>query len=396
MTGELENLRARLDSMVVFRSLSREEPLASLRRLLETGDVRDYCDFVGAVYRDGFDLSKLLLDSAVGDDNIYVRLAAQGKAVPEVLRQCVANELETLGMVAALRPDELCAALNYDGFLPGFETTEIDFAEEYMRRMKDLSKNGYGIYARHTMFALRGGKIVPVNSPDRVTAGELIGYSRQRQQVIDNTRALLRGLPAANVLLYGDAGTGKSTTVKAVANLFAGEGLRLVEMRKDQLRELPDVMAELSGNPLKFIIFIDDLSLSADDDSFGSLKAILEGSGSARAENTAIYATSNRRHLVRESFSDRDGDDIHRRDTIQEQMSLSERFGLTVLYSTPGKAEYLEIVRGLAGSKGIELPTDELESGAEVFALEKGGRSARCAEQYTDRLLAEQNLKDLK
>lgn len=396
MTGKLEKLCAGLDSLVVFRSLSQSEPLASLRRLLETGAVRDYCDFVGAVYDGGFDLSKQLLDAAAGDDNIYVRIAAQGNPVPEVLRRCVENELGTLGMAAALRSDELSGALNFDGFLPGYETTEMDFTAEYMHRMENLSSNGYGIYARHTMFAVRDGEIEPVRSPDRVEISGLIGYSRQRQQVIDNTRALLQGLPAANVLLYGDAGTGKSTTVKAVTNLFAGEGLRLVEMRKDQLRELPRVMAELSGNPLKFIIFIDDLSFSADDDSFGSLKAILEGSGSARAGNTAIYATSNRRHLVRESFSDRDGDDIHRRDTIQEQMSLSERFGLTVLYSTPNKSEYLEIVRGLAERKAITLPVEELESGAEVFALEKGGRSARCAEQYTDRLLAEQNQKELR
>ena len=395
MTGKLEKLRAGLDSLVVFRSLLKSGPLASLSRLLETGSVRDYCDFVGAVYDGGFDLSKQLLDAAADDDNIYVRLAARGEPVPEVLRRCVENELVILGAAAALSPAELSGAVRYDGFLPEYETTELDFPAEYMRRMENLSSKGYGIYARHTMFAVRDGAIEPVRSPDRVEISGLIGYSRQRRQVVDNTRALLRGLPALNVLLYGDAGTGKSTTVKAVTNQFAGEGLRLVEMRKDQLRELPGVMAELSENPLKFIIFIDDLSFSADDDSFGTLKAILEGSGSARAGNTAIYATSNRRHLVRENFSARDGDDVHRRDTIQEQASLSERFGLTVLYSAPNKTEYLEIVRGLAERKAIKLPVEELESGAEAFALEKGGRSARCAEQYTNRLLAEQNQKEL-
>lgn len=396
MTGELELLRERLDTLVVFRSLADSEPLCSLRAFLQTGTAWDYCAFVEAVYAGGFDLSKQLLEAAAADDNIYVRLCSQGRDVPQVLKACVENELDTLGLVSNLSSSRLRHAVDHDGFLPDFESTHMDFRAEYMRCIEDISVNGYGIYAQHRMFAVREGSLAPVMSPDNVQLHDLIGYRRQREAVMGNTLALLDGLPAANVLLYGDAGTGKSSTVKAVVNHFADRGLRMVEIRKDQLRELPEVMAIVRDNPLKFIIFIDDLSLSADDDSFGSLKAILEGSGSSQAKNTAIYATSNRRHLVKESFSDRDGDDIHRRDTIQEQMSLSERFGLTVLYGAPDKNEYLEIVRGLAARKGIGLPAEELEKQAEVFALEKGGRSARCAEQFTNRILAEQNQKDMR
>ena len=164
-------------------------------------------------------------------------------------------------------------------------------------------------------------------------------------------------------------------------------GLRLVEITKEQLRELPELIDKLSGNPLKFIVFIDDLSFNQNDDNFSMLKAALEGSASAKAENAVIYATSNRRHIIKESFGDRDGDDVHRNDTLQETLSLSERFGLVVLFSKPSKQLYLEIVRELAEKYSVELPQAQLEIQAEAFALKKGSRSARCAEQFIDSLL---------
>ena len=175
--------------------------------------------------------------------------------------------------------------------------------------------------------------------------------------------------------------------MKAVANAFFDEGVRLIELRKDQLRYLPYVMGKISGNPLKFIIFIDDLAFNKSDDNFSMLKAALEGSASAKAANTVIYATSNRRHIIKESFSDRDGDDVHRNDSLQETLSLSERFGLVVLFSKPNKDLYLEIVRELAKKHGLQTDGKELEIKAEAFALRKGNRSARCAEQFIDSLL---------
>ena len=201
-------------------------------------------------------------------------------------------------------------------------------------------------------------------------------------------KALIEKRPALNTLLYGDAGTGKSSTVKAIANHFYDKGLRLIELRRDQLCYLPLVMGKISGNPLKFIIFIDDLSFGSSDDSFSMLKAALEGSASSTAENAVIIATSNRRHIVKESFSDRVGDDVHRNDTLQESLSLSERFGLTVYYEKPAKALYLNIVRELAIRNGI-TPDEILEIRAEAFALKRGNRSARAAEQFIDLVLNE-------
>ena len=187
---------------------------------------------------------------------------------------------------------------------------------------------------------------------------------------------------AANVLLYGDAGTGKSSTVKAVANMFYDQGVRLIELRKDQLASLPYIMGRIYENPLKFIIFIDDLSFNKNDDNFSMLKAALEGSASVKASNSVIYATSNRRHIVKETFDDREGGDVHRNDTMQEKLSLSDRFGLSILFAKPTKQLYLEIVHRLAERYGIEIDGEELDIKAEEFALRRGNRSPRCAEQF--------------
>ena len=239
------------------------------------------------------------------------------------------------------------------------------------------------------MFIVRDGIIVPVKHPDKQRLSELYGYETERSAVISNTIALLEGKPAQNVLLYGDAGTGKSSTVKAVVNEFADRGLRLIEITKEQLRDIPEIIESIGRNPLKFIIFIDDLSFTSGEDCFGALKATLEGSVSARNSNTAIYATSNRRHLVKESFSDRSGDDIHRNDSMQETLSLSARFGLRVNFSRPDKNSYIAIAKEIADSCGIDIPDSELALRAEQFAIQGSGRSPRTAKQFVNQLKIE-------
>ncbi len=236
---------------------------------------------------------------------------------------------------------------------------------------------------------VRNGDIVPVKHPDKQRLSELYGYENERRAVIENTIALLEGKAAQNVLLYGDAGTGKSSTVKAVVNEYANHGLRLIEITKEQLRDIPRIIESISENPLKFIIFIDDLSFAPGEDCFGSLKAALEGSVSARSSNTAIYATSNRRHLIKESFSERSGDDIHRNDSMQETLSLSARFGLRVNFSRPNKNLYIAIAAELAAESGIDVPQEELALKAEQFALQGSGRSPRTAKQFVNQLINE-------
>ena len=291
-------------------------------------------------------------------------------------------------MIAEMTSLQVKDKIAYDGFLPDWDNTYYDFKKEYLNRIDNIERYGYGIYAKYYMFIVKDSRIVPVKYPDEVKLSQLIGYEKQRQLVIDNTLALINGKPASNVLLSGDAGTGKSSSVKAIANEFRDKGLRIIEIRKDQLREIPEIIDGLSKNPLKFILFIDDLSFAKDDDNFGALKAILEGSVSARANNIVIYATSNRRHLVKESFADRDGDDVHRNDTVQELISLSERFGLRITFSKPNKYEYLEIVKGLAKLNSLDMSEEELEKEAERFAVGRSGRSARAAKQFIDKMIA--------
>ena len=180
------------------------------------------------------------------------------------------------------------------------------------------------------------------------------------------------------MLLYGDAGTGKSSTVKAIANEFAPDGLRLIEVKKNQLYQIPALMDELAKNPLKFILFIDDLSFASNDDNFAALKAILEGGVGGRSHNVAVYATSNRRHLVKETMADRSGDELHAMDTRQELMSLSARFGLTVTFQQPDKAKQYN----------VQMPSDQLFIKGAAFALRAGGRSPRVAKQFVELLAA--------
>ena len=234
------------------------------------------------------------------------------------------------------------------------------------------------------MFTVENGQLVPVKHPDPQQLEQLPGYEQERQKVIANTQALLDGKPANNVLLYGDAGTGKSSAIKAIANNFAEQGLRLVEVKKNQLYQIPDLMDALAANPLKFILFIDDLSFTSNDDNFAALKAILEGSVGGRAQNIAVYATSDRRHLIKETMTDRSGDDIHESDTRQELMSLSARFGLTVTFASPDRDRYLYIVGELAKQYGVDLDEHTLAVRSEAFAIRMGGRSARVAKQFIE------------
>lgn len=390
----IKNITLRLAAVAVFKGVAGSEVIKKLTCFLEStgGEVEKtelYADFAQSLYAHGCDLGKYILRRLYEDENEYILLLSEKKDVPGCMKDAVGNELRLFSEISRLEPESLLSFTQDKEFLPRFENTVFDYEREYAKKLDRLFTDGYGIYSKYFMFNIKdGGTITPLKSADKITVDDLIGYESERQKVIDNTRALVEGKPAANILLCGDAGTGKSSTVKAVANLFAEKGVRLIEVQKQQLMFLPVIMDEIHHNPLKFIIFIDDLSFQKEETGFGTLKAILEGSASAKAQNAVIYATSNRRHLVKESFSDRDGDDIHRSDTIQELTSLSERFGLTIQYSKPGKPLYLQIVKSLAKKRGLEIDEKELEIKAEAFALRKGGRSARGARQFVDSLVS--------
>ncbi len=385
-----KSLDRKIFSIAVFRNVTQDKTINDLWKLIgsdhdnDTDIVNDYAWFISRLYNENINLSEYILKKVLEDENFYIEGKAAGKEFDPLIEETVENELKIFQKLSRITPEDIADEIDYDGFLPKWKTSKIDFVKEYKSRIDNIERYGYGKFAQNRMFILRKGEITPVKHPDPQRLSDLYGYEMERQTVINNTLALLKGKPAQNVLLYGDAGTGKSSTVKAVVNEFADKGLRLIEITKEQLRDIPDIIESISSNPLKFIIFIDDLSFVAGEDCFGALKATLEGSVSARTGNTAIYATSNRRHLVKESFSDRNGDDdVHRNDTLQETLSLSARFGLRVNFSRPDKKAYVTIATELARSKGITLSDDELALKAEQFAISSGnGRSARTAKQF--------------
>ena len=386
----LGKLYIRLQGLVIFRNVLNDPVLRALSPLLGDGQgpadiqVGRYAVFVSRLFGETEDLSRYILDRVLEDDNLYVRTYAQGQPVDDALEECLKEELKTMEAVSQLTAREVRSAIQYEGYLPEWKNSPVDFVSAYRERSKGIADTGYGMYSRYHMFTVKDGAVTPAHWPDPIRLSDLVGYEEERQAVIDNTLALLKGRPAANTLLYGDAGTGKSSTVKAIVNEYRHRGLRLIEIAKKQFRDIPALIEELSGNPLRFILFIDDLSFAEENDDFGALKAVLEGSVSHKAPNLVIYATSNRRHLIRETFSDRAGDDVHRNETIQELTSLSDRFGLSVSFYGPDKKLYHQIVTGLKKQYGVAMEDERLLQEADKYAFQRGGRSPRVARQFME------------
>lgn len=392
---DLKKLTLDLHSLVLFREITCEPTISKFISLMEiintdnsTAAVAAYSDFCASLFSNKLNLSDYILKITLENENIYLLRRAREQKIETQLEQCLQNELKILQHLASVTSTQVKNAFSYDGFLPEWENSDYDFTAIYQERMKNIHTHGYGIFANYHMFTLKNSNLIPVKHPDETRLNFFTGYEYERECVLKNTLALLEGKPAANVLLYGDSGTGKSSTVKAVANEFSDRGLRLIELQKNQLREIPQLIDTLGKNPLKFILFIDDLSFTQEDNDFGALKAILEGSVSARTKNLAVYATSNRRHLVRETFSDREGDEVHLNDTLQQLTSLSERFGLTITFSRPNRDQYFELITHLADIYGVTTDQDTLFRHAEIYALERGGRSPRVAKQFIEQVQA--------
>jgi uncharacterized protein len=257
---------------------------------------------------------------------------------------------------------------------------------------------GTGIFARYQALRWQEGKLQGIAHPDSVQIQEIVGYEMPKEMLIKNTEFLLANYPALNVLLYGSRGSGKSSLVKGLLQKYHSQGLRLIEVAKSELKDLSIIIEQLRDLPQKFIIFVDDLSFEEDDEAFKALKVVLEGSVTARPKNVVVYATSNRRHLVREFFADRprpkDGDEVHTWDTVQEKLSFSDRFGLTLTFEPANQDKYLEIVRHLASLAKLKIGLEDLEFRAKQWATRHNGRSGRTAKQFIDFLQGELGLKN--
>ena len=369
---KLQELELSLNSLVIFRRLLTNDVMVPLRQLLDTEmtdpvmQLRQYAEFVARLYPKSTDLTDYLLRIVLEDDNFYMRMLARGEKPDDKVDLCAKNELLILQRLSRLRPAELQKEISYYGVLPEWTVSEIDFGLAYADRIRDIAKFGYGQYAQHRMFLLRGGKIVPVLHPDPVLPEQLCGYAQaERQAVGDNLRRLLAGKHAQNVLLCGAPGTGKSATVKAFVNAYADEGLRLIQIAKEQLSALPEIADEIAENPLKFILFIDGLTFTPDE-PLAELKAMLEGSVAALPANAVICATSSSM-------------------PSGEQCALLSRFGLRAEFQTPDRETYLALVQELAEKSGVTVPADALNEQAEAFAA-GAGRSPRTAKQFIEQL----------
>ncbi len=252
---------------------------------------------------------------------------------------------------------------------------------------------GVGKFGLHKAFRVvhdgQGVHIVPILNIAHVRLEDLVGYEIPKKKLTDNTEAFVEGRKANNCLLFGDAGTGKSSSIKAIANKYYDRGLRVIEIYKHQFQDLNDVIAQVKNRNYKFIIYMDDLSFEEFEIEYKYLKAVIEGGLEKKPENVLIYATSNRRHLVKESFADKEGrrDQLHSSDTVQEKLSLVSRFGVTVFFCAPDKKQFQEIVRVLAGRYGVDMPEEELLLEANKWELAHGGLSGRTAQQFIDYLL---------
>lgn len=379
--------------LILLGGVLKDEATAALRTAAETEDAAAYARAYARLLEKDRQRSfaEHLAECILYDDNLFARRAFAG-TLTEDIRSAYRHDLEALQSLARLaceQPASLIPGIAQDFPAIGYGEDNALFGKEWasersLSRIEEFyRRNGYGMFIGNKAFTYENGALRPVRNTSDISLADLKDYEEEKRAVEDNAVSFLKGLPYSDMLLYGDKGTGKSSTIHAILNKYADQGLRAVEIAKEQIREINAVKELLSALPFRFFLFIDDLSLEEHDEKVGLLKAALEGSMNEKSANVMIVATSNRRHILKENFSDRDNS-VHARDTMEEQLSLSDRFGLTVYFSSTGKAEYLSIVRQLAEDRKLLLPADELCALAERWALMKGGRSPRRAKQFID------------
>lgn len=398
--------------------------------------------FSQAAEVEGAECMKCSMEAAVKSDLKHLQTIADLKTeqIKKWITECCAAEgwqAEAVSSLPVFSESRITCTIPADTDLEKTELAEADFIEKaptetyptkaspkdttpadvhqgvYERIMqstcwadcaKELAKYhhhwGSGVFSQHRAFVWRrngrdgcsgDGYFDGVKSPDPITFSNLISYELERESVIENTLRFLKGYPANNILLYGDRGTGKSSTVKALVNEYYSEGLRIIEVPKQLLTDFPVIIGQLAGRNLKFILFVDDLAFEDNEENYTALKAALEGGLESRPQNVLIYATSNRKHLIKEKFSDRAGlvssnadDEVRAADTMQEKLSLSDRFGMTVVFSSPNQKRYLEIVEGIIRDRGIQVDMEMLHREALRWELRYNGRSPRTAKQFAD------------
>ncbi|MDQ7094437.1 ATP-binding protein [Desulfosporosinus sp. PR] len=439
-----------LDSLAVYRGLLEDPVLRRLRELLaalekENLQVREIVNFYHDFYYELAKCPQLSLSNHILDQIIFAENSFSFKAqaintpvLESTLERAAARDLRNLQSVAKLDGSALKAGISarfHPGVqerkegpgldptlelllqeLPEWEVSPLPSAEDEPEHLHNLKETflkarhwddclpelrqfhrqyGCGLFARSIAFIWERyegqGFLKSVARPDPITLNELVDYQDERSKILENTLQFLKGYPANNVLLYGDRGTGKSSTVKAILNAYHSRGLRMIEVPKAFLADFPQIIRLLTNRAQKFILFVDDLVFGDNEENYTSLKAVLEGGLESKTSNILIYATSNRRHLVKEYFSERAGlhsgnrdEEVHAGDSMQEKLSLADRFGINVVFSSPDQKQYLKIVEGIASQRQLSIEQSVLHKEALQWALWYNGRSARTARQFVD------------
>lgn len=390
-----ENFYAALKSVSPYRTLLDEQAGTSLVGLfgaLERGEGEQAMDQYTALFEQitaaGWDsLGDWFLERMRYGVGPFAEAAARGEE-SEALARAAAHDIDVFRRIALLPCQELKNSIA--ACLPESWSEAVHSLPEWQSRAEfDFNSvrqfyrvNGAGMFARYRAFTWNRSRLLPVEHPDFVPEEELWGYRLQRDKVVANTRRLIEGKSVNNVLLFGDPGTGKSATVKALLGMPGFENLRLIEVHKADLGDLGELIRMLAHRPQKFILFIDDLAFDKDDLTYSMLKSVLEGGLEPRPANVAVYATSNRRNLVKQNFSDRNGDEVDNKETIQEKTSLAERFGLRIPYTALNRNQFLDMVEELAAVKGIECDREVLRAEAVKWEMRHPNRTPRVALQF--------------
>ena len=386
---QLKTLQNDVIKITIFRNILHDKTIKKFINLLNSDFnnknifINRYCDFVYELYNHNIDFSNYLLELVLMDENVYTRMIQNQVEIQNNIEETLNNDLRILENLTSFCRNEKVDNLIKSNNLPIILCSKLNFKDLYYNSILNSSVNGFGIFSKYHTFIYKDKQIQAIKNNDPISLDNLIGYESERDLVIKNTLAFISGKKANNTLLYGDAGTGKSSTVKAIINKYYNRGIRLIEIKTQQIDELDDVIEIIANNPLKFIIFIDDLSFSSNNNNFITLKNILEGGLVSTRNNVLVYATSNRKHLVKENMKNRDGDELFINDSIQETLSLASRFGLTITFSKPLKKLYFELVTGIAKENNIPID-DDFYLRAEAFAIRNNGRSPRTAKQFIE------------
>lgn len=373
--------------LLIFNNIGKDE---CVQGILKKDNTRVLGSVVRFAEREGLTdsgIKEYMASLLANDVNILSELAQSGAAVGDDLHRLALLDIERIyDKLFCSAHMKYSPSGNETGFCTSYKEsirslTEAQSAQELLEGLiRHYRTLGSGVLARYNAFKF-DGELCGIRRTDSISFDDLIGLEHQKKVLIDNTAALVAGKRANNVLLFGDRGTGKSSSVKALLTMFADKGLRLIEVPKSSIAKIPELMEVLRHRPHKYILFLDDLTFETHETEYRALKIAMEGQLQAQSENVLIYATSNRRHLIRENWADREGGEVHVNDQLQETLSLSERFGISVVFMSPNQKEYLHIVGEMLKKHGVEI-TPEIEKQAVIWQMNYGSKNARCAKQF--------------